>query len=235
MKRLKGRLNENFFKNPTIINSYWAGFIAADGCIHFNKDRKYYSLTLGLAEKDKNHILKFKKAINTNYSIGNTIVNGHKVARLSMYRVNNLVKHLDNNFNITPRKSLTLKYPKKLKIKDRISFIIGYIDGDGSIFYTKKTTYLHKSGNLNNVSPQLVLSILGTKSFLTELKKDFEFLAKITLKNVKVRKTDSKAYSLRLNTKNALTLLKLLYKVKVPKLKRKWHKIQEFQEMLNGK
>src|SRR3990167_7270952 len=46
--------NENFFKKENECVFYWAGFLAADGCLHERKD-KLQQLCLKLAGKDVNH------------------------------------------------------------------------------------------------------------------------------------------------------------------------------------
>ena len=53
-------VDDNFFNKPNIINCYWAGFIAADGCITGRNKNKLY---IGLSSKDKQHLEVFKKTI----------------------------------------------------------------------------------------------------------------------------------------------------------------------------
>ena len=48
--------DENFFGIPNLINSYWAGFLAADGNIRTNKK----SLSLQISDKDFEHIKCFQ-------------------------------------------------------------------------------------------------------------------------------------------------------------------------------
>ena len=54
-------VNDDFFNNPNILNCYWAGFIAADGCIG---RRNNNVLSIGLSSKDKQHLETFKNNIN---------------------------------------------------------------------------------------------------------------------------------------------------------------------------
>src|SRR3990167_5826866 len=51
--------DENFFEIPNILNCYWAGFIAADGCVSKNNNR----ITIELDGKDKNHLIQFKNDV----------------------------------------------------------------------------------------------------------------------------------------------------------------------------
>ena len=57
----KYNVNDNFFEKTDVLNCYWAGFIAADGCIIEGK--KQNQLSIGLAKKDFNHLNLFKNDI----------------------------------------------------------------------------------------------------------------------------------------------------------------------------
>lgn len=48
--------NTEFFKEPNTLNSYWAGFIAADGCIQQYKDNRQPTLAINLKSSDINHL-----------------------------------------------------------------------------------------------------------------------------------------------------------------------------------
>ena len=49
--RRKYSVNDSFFSEPNEVNSYYAGFIAADGCIKSNNSEKSRYLTFGLSIK----------------------------------------------------------------------------------------------------------------------------------------------------------------------------------------
>jgi intein/homing endonuclease len=121
---------------------YWAGFIAADGCIDKNK----YYCRVDLHIDDKSHIeklLKFTKDKNISIICGNkisTFKNGkacnvaHCYADINSVKI---VKDLNDNFNITPAKSFTLRPPIKIPQRLVRHYIRGYFDGDGSIYWNK--------------------------------------------------------------------------------------------------
>ena len=55
--------NETFFEKPSRVNSYWAGFIAADGCVYRN------TLKITLSKKDKAHLEALSSQLNEDYRV----------------------------------------------------------------------------------------------------------------------------------------------------------------------
>jgi hypothetical protein len=115
--------NFSFFDEPNMINSYWAGFIAADG--YLNDERK--CLRLLVAHKDKAILYRFKRAIGFT---GPVCDDTYGMSYIQIYAADRLLYDLKKNFNITTKKSLTLKPPVLPKLLS-LAFIAGYIDGDG--------------------------------------------------------------------------------------------------------
>lgn len=190
--------DSNFFEGETAKSYYWAGFIAADG----NIARKTRILTLGLARKDEHHLQQFKSDINF---IGPIRQGDTRGFGYSVMTVNNpkLVNTLQRKFNITPKKSLTLTFPTLSKEFVNF-FILGYIDGDGTIG-------LHKSRNGNKV---LRISMIGTKEFLEGVAKALDI--KCCLYKA------GNVYKLEYSNGNARKLFEGMYKLNAPKLSRKW-------------
>jgi hypothetical protein len=159
----KGRVifNENFFGKYNALSCYWAGFIAADGCISTRKNQKDKFLTINLQIKDRIHLKNFIKHINgyrlkiieRNSTINNKIF---KYCSVILYN-NKIVSDLKNNFNIIERKTLKLQFPD-IPIKYYLDFIRGYIDGDGCLS-------LHK----DRQSIVLHLSFVGNESFIKRI------------------------------------------------------------------
>lgn len=139
-------INDNFFTVVDQCNSYWAGFIAADG----NISKDYKLLSFGLAAKDKIILENFIKDTNSENVIREYKSNSKDCVALQITS-EQFCKDLFINFNITPNKSLTLSPPENLTNELKDAFIIGYIDGDGSIG-------LYKSKKQKS----LQISILGT-------------------------------------------------------------------------
>lgn len=215
-------VNDNFFETPDILNCYWSGFIAADGCILETK-YKQNKLSIGLSTKDFNHLNTFKNDIDfdgpiKNYCVKKIYNNEEKTFPSSSLAITSqkISDDLNKNFNITPRKSLTLLPPN---ISDSVlidSFICGYIDGDGSIYISKSNT--------RNVQDSLVICILGTYEILCWIKERFtqilgKELGTITKKHLNSEKN---TYSYRIVNAGAREIFKHFYNLNVPKLKRKW-------------
>ena len=144
----------DFFKQETEQTYYWAGFIAADGCIYSRNNSD--TLKIRLAIKDYNHLEKFKnhiKATNPIFKFSH-----HKYPSCEISLTSKILKIHLKKFNIENRKSLSYSFPKYLNNDLLNHFMRGYFDGDGSWYYSK-----------NNI-PQRYFSIRGTESFLIKYK-----------------------------------------------------------------
>lgn len=150
------RYNKQFFnKIDTEEKAYWAGFIAADGNIR----KDFLKMRIELNIQDYSHLEKFKKSIEGNNPIKESI------------RSNNHSCYIDvnckefclalNELGITPKKSLNLQIKFELIPKElRNHFIRGYFDGDGSInkYQRKNKSYL-----------EWEISFISSKAFLSQI------------------------------------------------------------------
>lgn len=124
----------DFWKTPNLINCYFAGFIAADGYIN-NK-----SLVLSLSTKDLIVLEKLKQACNFTGTIRSYERKNYKketlkqVSTLTINSIQYWADDLKDNFNIVTKKSLILEPPNINNELLILSYIIGFIDGDGWIF-----------------------------------------------------------------------------------------------------
>jgi DNA-binding CsgD family transcriptional regulator len=117
-------INQSFFASvDNEPKAYWLGFLMAD-CGITNPD----DISIQLAAKDKDHLVALRAALDSTYPI-------HQYQRefpsvdfriKSREMVNDLLK-----YGVTPRKSLTLKWPDNLDHYLYPHFIRGFIDGDG--------------------------------------------------------------------------------------------------------
>lgn len=141
-KKSNYNYNYSFFNE---INSeekaYWLGFIAADGCVYVNDKTNSCEVFIKLQASDVNHLRKFNKALNGNVSpkFEEKLCNlNNKLEKCCIIRFYNqemahdLIKH-----NVTPNKSLTLKFPTTLKDEYVKYFIRGYFDGNGCIINSR--------------------------------------------------------------------------------------------------
>jgi hypothetical protein len=208
-------MNSEYFSVPNIENSYWAGFIAADG----NIAKKSNSLTLGLSYRDDDHLRKFcsslglpEDRVKNNYRILHKGTDKEKKFPYSCLSVCNkqIKDDLLKNFNITPAKTFTYTHPNITDIECIKAFMIGYLDGDGTISYNK----CHNS---------LYISVLGTKEFCEWYSQKSREITGRTFVNVHKHKS---VFSFTLNRRFCMEFLEILNVINVPKLSRKWDKIE---------
>ena len=133
-------LNHEYFDDvSTPEQAYWLGFIAADGCVI--KNGKSYVLSLGLAEKDAEHVRLFARSLGSSKEpqpsrrlckgAYKTIIYVHLDSRY-------LVESLER-IGIGPRKSATVE-PWNGPADLMPHYWRGLFDGDGCIHRHKKKT-----------------------------------------------------------------------------------------------
>ena len=152
--RHKIEADYNIFENiDSQEKAYWLGFLAADGC---NYERQYNaSIILNIHQKDREHLEKFKTFMKSNAKIVDYIQNVGFSNNTSMCKIVFNSKKLSKDLSdkgVVPNKSLILQKPK-IDEQYYLSFILGYFDGDGSIY---------KTNQYNNYC----ISIQGTKELL---------------------------------------------------------------------
>jgi hypothetical protein len=219
----KHTVNEHFFETLSPESCYWAGFLAADGNVFGN------SVKLELQIRDRHHLERF--ALDTGFegnidNITRTFSSGimghrstlNKTYTYSRMRVSSKrwVNDLDVNFNITEKKSLTLKAPDIANLEHSLSYIIGYIDGDGCISFNK-----------NSQKGCWYLSVMGTYDTLSFIKQTLDDLFPYENNNKQasvIKKGKIYIYAVGgERIKRTLSYLKL---IEVPKLQRKWGNIK---------
>lgn len=120
--RRTNQINEDVFDVITEESAYWIGFLLADGNV-YHPPKRSKQLNLGLAEKDWEHLEKFKQFVGSNKSL---YYNKNGVF-ISIYS-NRIVEKLAE-YGIVPRKSKIAKVPDSLR--NNRHFWRGLIDGDG--------------------------------------------------------------------------------------------------------
>jgi intein/homing endonuclease len=145
-------LNESFFENPnTEKSSYYAGFIAADGCIHQGKMKNSQPvLSIEIHNKDIDILEKFD--IGTDISFRKTR-NMCKKSISSSKMCEDLEK-----YGIVQNKTFLLTFPSNIDTNNIRHFIRGVFDGDGWFTVTKQG-YLRAG-------------IVGCYEFLLDLQKN---------------------------------------------------------------
>jgi hypothetical protein len=174
LTRRKVEVDLNFFSEPNLINSYWGGFIAADGNIKKNKNL----VRIKLAEKDKHHLENFAKCCKLIDTIKEAKKNkgsfapNKKAFELGVHS-KQWVQDLYKNYSITPAKSLTLMPPSNLDLNNKLCFICGVIDGDGCIYKSK--------GWRDKI--MVCCKVVGTKSILEYIKETIDVMCPPNIKS----------------------------------------------------
>jgi len=211
MKTSKGSLS--VLLEETNLAYYWLGFILADGCISNNK-----RLGIGLSTKDNNHLIKLTDILNCENPKFRKTSNGYDSCGFSLQDTHNIPKFC-KKFDIKPAKTFNppnIEIFKKMSDELFLSFLCGYIDGDGCIKYQFKrkdvtiTIHVHSSW-------LLVLKYIETRLFS---------ILSINNKcsNSGVWK-DGYAYLKICDNTIIRQLKKIVIKLNIPLLERKWDKI----------
>jgi len=217
------KINEDFFSTYTLESCYWAGFIAADGAV--SKTRKINDpdrLRINLQERDKCQLEKFAKVLDYTGPINEYEVKEQQILdntkRTEAKKAVNitvcskkLVEDLRKNFNITEKKSLTLEPPKLPNRECELSFIKGYLDGDGSL--------------PNNIDGSIMICINGTYKLLNWIKKIFDEESPGNKYGTasEVRK-DGNIYKYSVHSQRAAKIINILINLETSALNRKWSK-----------
>lgn len=166
--------NKDYFKKiDTHGKAYWLGFLYADGCItRFYKGEKLRSMSLEitLQSQDKDHLIKFRDALNSNVPIKDKIVaNKYKSNRI-VINYTGMCRDLIN-LGCVPQKSLILKFPDEDIVPKKFlnDFIRGYFDGDGGVSYTEGDYYNSARGKYYRMHSYSCY-FCGNEQFITELR-----------------------------------------------------------------
>lgn len=208
--------NETFFSVPDVINSYWAGMIAADGWVKENY------LFLALKSDDGFHVENLANDLSYTGIVKQRISKGYKTSIVEICSADQLVKDLEENFSITSQKSLTLKPPTLQNLDHKLAFIKGYWDGDGCIRIDEKD--------------RLEVSCCGTLDVLTWIQEIFDDLVPPHGKyhaTARLRKSGPKLGKNHADYKTsghrAEAIFKKLHGLKTPELDRKWSVIENYK------
>lgn len=185
----KYKINQNFFNSLNKTNMYWLGFIAADGSLSEKEKR----LSINLSNKDYDHLVKFKNALDSNLPIfikstKESIYKNRKIksTKVASIRVSSKQMTYDLiKLGIYKNKTLTYVIPEFILNHNLINhFIRGYVDGDGC--WSKK-----KNG-------QMSFSVCGSFEFCNQIK--YLFLEKQFInKKFKYLKQQGKIWTLNIS------------------------------------
>jgi len=203
--------NEEYFTKINKQNSYWAGFIGADGYISEDKN----CLQISLSAKDKDHLEKLKNELNKDYEIKVKKNDSSWAAEESCYCAFSFISKqtidaLKENWRLHQNKTYTLTFPHNLSVEEKKSYLCGYIDGDGCINIKK------------NSRGKLQLSINGNEEFLNGVAKFLKEEGNIGIKNNIYESRN--IFCFVVGGKTALSVLNFIYDENLPLMERKWNK-----------
>jgi len=199
------KVNDNYFDNLNPENTYYLGFLAADGCVRPNRNE----IKVGLSSIDREWLECFKQDLQIEREIKDYITpKGFGVAEICF--ASPKIKQVLANYDIVPNKTnkeISMEnIPKELKIH----YIRGFYDGDGSFSWNKNT----KQGMVKIVSHK--------ENILKEIQ-DIMGGAIYYFK-------DRDLYSLEYSTVPSIAFLSVIYEDATRLLPRKLHKFYEFLE-----
>lgn len=174
-KKILYSCNEEFFDELNEHSLYWLGFLATDGWIY--KHNYSYTVNLKLAQKDREHLVKFKSDLKFDGPIHDSVVHksmgGNESKDYFDSQITIVSQKIFNKlaeFNIVPAKTYIYTFPDQLKNHSDVRhFIRGCIDGDGWIRWHKN----NKSKEYNEIR----IGMCGNEIFVKEM---FEIIKKQT-------------------------------------------------------
>lgn len=187
-------INKQCFNDINYNSCYWAGFIAADGCVRGNR------LSIGLKVSDKSHLDKLVKFME--YTNPTKL---YKDRCSVSVNCTDICNDLETNFNVVPRKSKILKPPINITDHDMVAcFIKGIIDGDGSVMKNSIVIY-------------------GTRDLLEWIKFYFDkWIPESNYKKAEVRTIKENFCYYKVGTRRKEFIYKKLKELKCDELERKW-------------
>lgn len=136
-------VNQGSFDELTEDSLYWAGFIAADGSIIQPKRSSARVLKISLAEKDRDHLVKFRQFLGSDHKITDyTNKSPFGDSRISSFSITS--DYICTRLSALGVKSSVLSQD----LTDSRHFWRGVMDGDGSLGKRPERTYISLYGQM---------------------------------------------------------------------------------------
>jgi len=183
-------INERFFSEWSTEMAYVLGLIATDGCIS-------RSGTISLCINDKVLLEKVRVAMGS----AHTVKHYGRQKGLYEFRFSRTKMVADlNRLGIFPDKSLNLGFPD-VPNAFLVDFIRGVFDGDGSVFFEKRSSKF----------PLRASFVASSKGFIETLENKLQTLG-LPKRNIYQHKTkNAVSYMIRYSHRNSVQLFDLLY------------------------
>lgn len=206
--------DEYYFDNVnTQDKAYIIGLLWADGCNQLERGK----VTIQLQERDQKILEQIKNVSCNERPLYKTELNNKNPNWQNSIRLTWQSRHISevlNDYGMVPRKSLVLEFPAWLDESLYPHFIRGYMDGDGSIYYSQQRNVFRAS-------------MIGTKMFVDIVK---DICKKVGVKTSLYHKKGHNDITYNLYTTSnsgTFTFLKWIYKDANLKLERKYNKYQQ--------
>lgn len=184
-------INDDFFSKWSPDMSYVLGLVITDGCI---SDTGQISLSMN----DRDLLEKVRKVMGSEHKIEPS--KHQKGLYYYHFSREKLVKDLEK-LCVVPRKSLIVKFPEipEAYLSD---FIRGVFDGDGSVFFEKRSRLFPLRTNF----------VSGSKDFIDGLEKCLESLGMPARTIYKQRTKNAWSYKFVYCHRDSIKLFNILYK-----------------------
>jgi intein/homing endonuclease len=228
------KFKADFFEKWSPEMAYVLGFLYADGDIEDNRKSSRTQYTTFFSNDKKileairfvlgsDHNLNYKAPHEHLYANGKIYesAEGYRLRIGSKKLFSDLVK-----MGLTPRKSLTIKFPADIPNDCLGHFLRGYFDGDGCVFL-QKAKGVTKPIIIKKLS---VIFTSGSHIFLEGLANELK--AKLAVTHDKIYNS-TRSFQLRYSTADSIKIFELMYKncFKGLYLKRKFDIFREYFQM----
>lgn len=214
--------------------AYWLGFIYADGYISIHNNGRNHEFGIELKASDDEHLKKFNRSINGNLECSYR-TRKHKFTKYTSIVDSCLIRIYSQRFvsylienGVVLNKTYVLDFPNFIPKELMRHFIRGYIDGDGYIRFSKRT-----SGNGYGYETRFGFTCYSEK-FTFGLKKHLE--NELNLETELVLYKDRNNFSVDTsNQKQLLYITEYLYKDSTISLDRKFETYKKLNHYLLNK
>jgi hypothetical protein len=142
--------HDYFAKVDDPVQAYIAGLLAADGNV-LERQRR---VTLELSSRDRELVCFVQKEVAPGFPVRERVRSNGVATTVFAITSTQLCGDLAR-LGITPRKSLTLRWPENLDKASMQLFLLGYFDGDGFITQSRSGRYVYPRWGLLGTEPFL--------------------------------------------------------------------------------
>ena len=206
--------DEHYFDNiDTQDKAYIVGLLWADGCNQLDRGK----VVIQLQERDKAILEQIKEVSNNERPLWKSALhdkNPNWQNAISLTWQSRHISQVLNDYGMVPRKSLVLEFPNWIDESLYSHFLRGYIDGDGSVYYSYDKNVFR-------------VSMVGTKMFLDVVQR---MCAKIGVKTSLSHKKEHNDITFTLHStsnRGTLNLLNWVYDNANLKLQRIYDKYRQ--------